>query len=109
MSVFDDFLRGVVDGATNLAQQDLKDFVTQTQDDTKAFLAQSEADLRTFTHQLATGELSKDEFADLVGGLKDLAVMQALTRAGIAATRIQRLRDQLINLVVDTAFKTFLV
>jgi hypothetical protein len=34
--------------------------------------------------------------------------MRALTQAGIAAASVQRFRDAVIKLVIDTAFKSFL-
>ena len=108
MSVFDDFLSTVVSGAKGLAQQTLTDFVTQAQNDTKDFLLQSRQQLNDWTTQLAKGQMTKEEFADLALGLKDLAVMAALTEAGIAAARVQRFRDAVIKLVIDTAFQKFL-
>lgn len=107
MSAFDEFLDNVVVGARDLARQSLQGFVTQAEDDARDFLERSRADLQLWTEQLARGELSKDEFSDLVGGLKDLAKMRALTGAGVAAARVQRLRNALINLVIDSAFKAF--
>jgi hypothetical protein len=79
------------------ARQSLQDFLTQ-----------SRVDLELWTQQLAHGDLSEDEFADLAAGLKDLAIMQALTKAGVAAANIQRLRDVVIDLVIKSALKTFL-
>ena len=108
MSEFDQFIATVGSGAKGLAQTTLKDFVTQAQDDTRAFLAQSKQQLQDWTTQLALGQLSKLEFEVLVGGLKDLATLRALTQAGIAAADAQRFRDALITLVIDAAFKTFL-
>jgi hypothetical protein len=108
MSLFDSFQGNVTDGAKSLAQQTLQYFITQAKSDTSDFLNQSKQQLNEWTDQLALGQLSQDEFADLVGGLKDLAAMQALTEAGIVATRVQRFRDAVIKLVIDTAFKTFL-
>lgn len=108
MSQFSSFLDDIAGGATALARQTLQGFVAQAQSDTSDFINQSKQQLNEFTVQLAQGQLSQDEFADLVGGLKDLATMQALTEVGIAAARVQHFRDALIKLVIDTAFKTFL-
>jgi hypothetical protein len=108
VSLFDEFLDTVVSGARGLAQQSLQDFITQAQSDTEDFLTQSKQQLNDWTVQLALGKPTKAEFTDLVGGIKDLAAMRALTQAGTAAASVQRFRDAVIKLVIDTAFKTFL-
>lgn len=108
MSLFDDFLSTITSGAKGLAQQTLKDFVEQANDDTSDLLNQSRQQLKLWTDQLALGQMTQAEFTDLALGLKDLAAMQALTEAGIAAARVQRFRDAVIKLVIDTALKTFL-
>jgi ABC-type ATPase with predicted acetyltransferase domain len=64
--------------------------------------------LRRWTRELRDNELTKAEFADLVKGQKDLAQLAALTQAGLALAALQRFRDGLMKLVIDTAFKTFL-
>jgi hypothetical protein len=108
MSKFGDFEKAVVAGAKGLAATSLKGFITEAQDDAEGFLAQHTADLRQWTSQLDAGELTKDEFADLMKGDADLAELDALTRAGVAAADLQRFRDALINLVIDAATKAFL-
>ena len=108
MSKFDDFWNAVRDGVVNIAKGDLKDFLKQAKDDGDQFLTSVKNDLETWTKQLADGDLSKDEFEFLVRGKADLAEMHALTQAGIAAIRVQKFRDAVIDLAIDTAFKVFL-
>ena len=107
MSKFDDFGNEIRAGVVNIAKGDLKDFLKEAKDDTNQFLAATKEDLKTWTKQLADGDLSKDEFEFLLRGKEDLAEMHALTQAGIAAAQIQKFRDALIDLVIDTAFKVF--
>ena len=108
MSVFSDFEKAVLSGAKSLAQGTFKGFVTEAENDAKSFLKQSEADLKQWTSELASGELTKDEFTDLIEGEKDLAELDALTQAGRALADLQRFRAGLVQLVLDAAFKTFL-
>jgi hypothetical protein len=108
MSAFTDFEDAVLSGAKTLAQGTFQGFVTQAENDAQNFLAQTRADLEEWTSQLASGDLTKDDFTDLVGGEKDLATLDALTQQGIGIIAIQRFRDDLINLVVQAAFKAFL-
>lgn len=109
MSKFDDFLDAVRTGVGSLAKDTLKGAVNQAKADAEAFLKRSEEDLKRWTKLLATGELSKDEFEGLVKGLKSLAKMHALTLAGISIIKINRFRNAVINLVIDAAFKAFLL
>ena len=108
MGSFEDFASAVIRGSEGLAQETLNGFIVQARGDTSDFLNQSTQRLQEWSTQLGQGQMTKDEFADLVGGLKDLATMRALTQAGIAAANVQRFRNAVIKLVIDTAFKTFL-
>jgi hypothetical protein len=107
MSKFDDFKSGVVEGAKTLAKGLFKDFQTQATQDTKAFLSKAEEDLQRWTKLLASNDLTKQDFEDLVKAKKALAEMHALTEAGVLAATVERFRTGLINLIVDAAFKVF--
>jgi hypothetical protein len=108
MSDFDDFTHGVLSGAEDLAKNTLHGFINDARNDAQSFLDKAKADLQRWTKMLAKQQLSQAEFCDLVRGQAALAEMHALTEAGIALARIQQFRDGLIDLVIDTAFKTFL-
>src|SRR5262245_62528721 len=75
--------------------------------DGTAFVDQTKADLVRWAQLLASGALSKDDFAWLLQGKKDLAQLEALEEAGLALARLDQLRSDLVNLVVDTAFSVF--
>lgn len=108
MSKFDEFLAAVKDGAKDLARTTIQDFAASAETDARTFLDDIEDDLRRWTEQLERGELSSDEFASLLRGRVALAQMAALTAAGVALTRVQRLRDGLTDLVLKTAIDVFL-
>ena len=107
MASFDDFLNAVLDGAVDLAKQTIGDFPADARSDASRFLTYTEASLREWTLELANGELTPREFADLADDLVDLAKLVALSRLGIAKTALQRFRDGLIELVINTAIKMF--
>lgn len=75
--------------------------------DGTAFVEKIKVDLERWSQLLASGALSKDDFAWLVQGKKDLAEMEALEHAGLALARPDHFRTDLVNLVVDTAFSMF--
>ena len=105
MSRFDDVLQEIRAGVVTIARKEAADFVKQATDDGQQFLDALEADLKEWTKQLAAGRLSAADFAFLVRGKKDLAEMRALTEAGLAATRIDRIRSAVIDLVITAAGK----
>lgn len=108
MAKWDDFVKAVRAGVSSLATGALKNYLTQLQTDAEDYLKQSEDQLKRWTQALAKGYLSKEEFDSLVMGRADLAKLKALTDAGIAMSTLKKLRNDLIDLVIDKAFAVFL-
>jgi len=108
MSQFEEFLKEVLRGAEALAKKSLQDVLKQAKDDAQGYLDQTRSDLERWTKALSSHQMQKTEFIDLVHGRASLAEMHALTIAGVALTRVQRFRDGLTQIVLDSAFKTFL-
>lgn len=108
MSMFDEFTRDVLEGVKALAVGALKDQLTALQSDAMAFIKSSEAKLKKWGELLRQGEIDDQDLAILVRSQKGLAKMATLTAAGIAATKVKRLRDQLISIVTNAALKAFL-
>ena len=108
MSDFSRFLELLKDGLVALAKERLESLWKSAVQDGEAFLEKSKEDLKRWTARLAAGELSQEDFADLVKGQLDLAEMELLKQAGLTLAQIEHFRISLLNLVVDTAFKVFL-
>jgi hypothetical protein len=108
MADFSDFLRALEDGTKDLAKKTLKGFTPEALRDSKEFLRKTEEDLKRWTKLLASGELTQEDFEWLVLGKKDLAELHALKEAGIAVVRIDRFRNALMDLTIDTALDVFL-
>jgi hypothetical protein len=106
--MFDEFTRDVLDGVKALAVGALKDQATALRSDALAFIKSSEAKLEMWGEQLQQGEIDEQDMATLVRSQKGLAKMATLTAAGIAATKVKRLRDQLISIVSNAALRAFL-
>jgi hypothetical protein len=102
---FDAFLKEVKNGVIAVAKGEAKEFAKQAGADGRKFADAIRADLDKWARQLAAGELSKSDFNFLVRGKKDLAEMDALTQAGLAAVRIERIRTASIALIVKAASK----
>jgi hypothetical protein len=97
-----DILKQLEQGITNIAQSSLKNYLSQAQVDGKSFLAAIEDDLTNWTNLLAAGQLSADDFKDLVAGQKDLMQMVALTQAGVAAIQLDQFKQEVFGLVINT-------
>jgi len=102
---FDQFFQELKDGVVEIAKREATAFVREAADDGTEFLEKVKNNLQTWTRQLAEGGLSQADFAFLVKGQKDVAAMKALTQAGLAAIRIQRIQEALIDLIITAAGK----
>jgi len=108
MSKIDDFLDAVKHGVVGLAGDYVKGAKQRGIDDMIAYASARKADVGRWADALAQGQISAEDFRQLLLGLKDGAEIRALRVAGVELARLQRLRDALVNLVVDSALKTFL-
>ena len=101
----DNFLKEVKTGVIAIAKGEAGEFAKQARADGQEFVDAVRADLEKWARQLAAGDLSKSDFDFLVRGKKDLVEMNALTQAGLAAARIERIRTASIDLIVTAASK----
>jgi hypothetical protein len=108
MASFDDFMEAIKDGAKDLAKDIFHGFENEARDDAKAFLEKTKQDIQRWTKLLAQGDLTEQDFSDLIQAKKALAEIHALRQTGVALTKLERFRSGLINLVIDTAFDLFL-
>ncbi len=77
------------------AKQDAQKFVDDNKDKLEKYLT-----------LLNNHQIDEDEFKSLVGGLKDLAAMQALSTAGVQAAKIQKFVTRALDLLIGAAFKS---
>ena len=104
----DAFLDALKDEITDLAETHLEELQEAAREDGVAFLNQTQDDLKRWGRLMAQGELSREEFESLVRGQKDLAEMEALKQAGLAAVRAEQFRDALLDRIVGTASRILL-
>lgn len=108
MATFDDFVDAVKVGAKDLAKETFDGFQNEAENDAQAFIDKSKEDLERWVRALADGELTEQDFRDLLDAKKALAEIHALRQAGVAQTQLERFRTGLIDLAVDSAIDTFL-
>jgi hypothetical protein len=102
---FDSFLKELKAGVKEIAKTEAADFVKEATSDGKDFLQTIKADLKKWTRQRVEGKLSKKDLEFLVQGKQDLAKMEALKQAGLAAVRVDRIRVAVIDLILSAAEK----
>jgi len=108
MSRFDDFREAVEANLLVLGKDSFEGYSTQMKAMVQSALDKAEANLRRWTVELAGGQLSQDEFENLVRGEADLSEIAGYTAAGISQAEAQRLRDAVTITVINTALDTFL-
>jgi hypothetical protein len=104
----DDLLDVLRNEIVTLAQSHFDEYREQAIADGESFLEATKDDLTHWTRLMDEGELSQQEFESLVRGKKDLAEMNALKQAGLAAARADQFRDAIVDRVVDTAAQVLL-
>ena len=92
-------------GIAEIAKNEGKQFAKQIIEDGESYLKAAEEDIKQWCKDCAKGKLKKDELEFLVRGKKDLAEMKALTQAGIAAARVDRVKTAIVDLTIDTLTK----
>lgn len=99
---FKNVLETLKNGVKDLAEKNLKDFIASATADGQAIITDLQDDLETWTLQLASGEISKDDFTFLVLGQKELIQMIALKQAGLAQIAADRFKNDVFNLITNT-------
>ena len=108
MSKIDVFLGGVRDGVVDLGKDYIKGAKQRGIDDMLAYAQARKADVERWGHMLESGELSPEDFRQLLLALRDEGEIRGLRVAGVELARLQRLREALANLVINSAVKAFL-
>ncbi|MFQ5703471.1 MAG: hypothetical protein ACE5HT_05545 [Gemmatimonadales bacterium] len=100
---FDRFLETLEERLLVLAHELIGDHAKALVSDGRDFVRDTEHDLREWAAKLASGKMTTEGFALVVRGKADLAKMNALEKAGLAAVKVDKLRRSLIDAVIETA------
>lgn len=102
---FEQYFKDLESGITGVAKETVSDFVDQGKQDGQNVLNLMKSDLERWTIEVTNGEMSVADFSFLMKAQKDLDQMDALKEAGIAAIDLDRFKNGLISLVVNTLAK----
>ncbi len=108
MPTFNDFVSTLKNDLLDFAKINYEEYKDELLKDGTLFIEKAKSDLERWTDGLASGALSKDDFEFLLKGKKDLAQMEALKQLGLSKIRITKITNGIIDVVVGSAFKTFL-
>ena len=108
MPTFNDFVSTLKNDLLDFTKENLEEYKDEILKDGNAFVEKTKEDLQRWTEGLASGALSKEDFEFLLKGKKDLAQMEALKQLGLSKIRITKITNGIIDVVVGSAFKTFL-
>lgn len=101
---FADVFDKLKNDVANLAELTVKTYVKDAKKVAGNLLNALKTKLERWTLLLASGDLTTEDFELLVNSQKDLAEMEALKQAGLAAIRVDQFKDSVFNLIVDTVF-----
>lgn len=99
---FTNVLNTLKTGIVNLAEKDVKGYVSSATADGQAILIELEEDLSNWTQDLVAGSMTKDEFTELVLGQKDELEMVELKQAGLAEISADQFKLDVFNLITTT-------
>lgn len=108
MASFEDFKKAILTESEYLARDIFGGFVNEAANDTLAFMIKAGQDLQRWINLLEKGEITEEDFADLVQAKKALFEIHNLKQAGVACVNLERFKAKLIDLINNTAFDLFL-
>jgi hypothetical protein len=103
---FQIFLQNLRDDLKSSAPELGVDLMDALIEDGLDFVHKTREDIEKWSHQLAKGELSKDEFEWLILAKKDLAEMEALKQKGLALANIDQYKHAITYSVLKAVFKS---
>jgi len=96
-------LKDAEQGIIHLAETTFTTYKSQAIADGKAFLNAAKGDLEKYTQQLADGDITLDQFKDLMQDEGDLAKMDALKEAGLAHAAFDSFVNGIIGIMITAA------
>lgn len=91
--ILDDLVKGVLEAAKTAGKNALEASIS----DTKDFLIKCLPRIQSWFLSYMTKEISEDEFKTLLDDLKSLALMNALTAAGLTEIEIDNTRNAILK------------
>lgn len=103
MSFIDGILEDLKQGAIEAAKQVAINQFKEAAKDAVEFVESALPSIGRYINLLISKQISPEEFKNLMLGLKDLAQMNGLTAAGLAAIQVDNTRNAILQAVTSVA------
>ena len=100
-SKWEDFIDNLRDEAGKLAKDELKDLIKTAKDESEDFIKEQGQKLEIYLTQLASGQITKNQFEGYVLDIKELTEMKALQMSVAAKASAQRMVNGITDLIID--------
>ncbi len=91
-------------GVESLAKTSLQDYVNEAKTDGNNVINTIKIDLEEWAKELAAGSLTGEDVAYLIKEEEAFDEMTTLKQAGLAEVRIDKFKNDLIDMIVNTVF-----
>lgn len=99
---FDGLFKELASGVESIAKDSLKDYEQEAKTDGQKALENVKTNLQQWIKELETGAITKEDLGDLMQEDEALTKMIALKQAGLAEIRVDKFRNDVINMIVST-------
>ena len=99
----DAFLDALKPQLEKLAKETVQEMADEAVKTGLGFVQSMQSDLALWLSELERGELSPEDFEDLMRGEQDLMNITMLTEKGLAAARLERFQKAVIDCIVNAA------
>jgi hypothetical protein len=108
-STITDILSGINDPIVSAAKSELIDLITTAENDPQVFIQSNAKQLQDWLSEVKSGEMSQDEFDELVDAQKIVARNFALGQEEAAQERIEQLTIHVLELAAQKIVPALLV
>ena len=99
---FDEIYQSLKNGVVTVAKDNLQEYENAAKADGQAVLSGMKTSLQQWAIEVENGSMTKEDLEFLLQGEESLDEMRALKEAGLAAVRIDKFRNGLVNMVIGT-------
>jgi len=102
---WEDFIDNIEDSIGKLAKDELKNLIETTKSDSEDFIKRQGEKMEVYLTQLASGNITKEQFEGYIRDIQALIEMKALQMSVASKARAQSLAHGITNLIIDGLLK----
>lgn len=99
---FDQLYADLKNGVESVAENSLHDYVNEAKTDGQNALADLKENLQHWTQEVENGAMTSEDLAFLLEGEEGLSEMISLKQAGLSEVHIDKFRNGLVNMIINT-------